>query len=725
MKLYIPISSLNFNNILSTESISPKGFYRERNFGYSRWFAIPENDLDGAVLLYEEAHMFSRPQSDVEDHPMLVEIETNEEYPTYCDKIRYSTRTIYLDPWDTRIIFFKEQDRRVALSLSDSSLETKVIRLYQQHIIVANDIEGEYKTLPSKYEIQVEKDQIDFDVRINKYKGLLYGYYIGALLSIDKDDLATINVLREILNIYASVLSSSEKTPSESQKSRLKELFRSFVRKEPLYREIQNVLKSDGMTDMIFDILNKFGLYHSVNCYAMIDGLKYGSDEDNESIKWAKDQLATVERNAIAKRTYLTPADAEILLSDNSLFKISDDVIREEDLRDIYIGWVNDVLSSPKYDGKISSFKDILSDELTVKAKDILNDQWENHEVRTFLNQLRKHVRGGTFSQEWKDGILSSIACCLLKGDEWTQLLLYAQTKGLSDYRVMFSFYGVLNGFANLTRDFTDLLLNPSGAYVSDVYKEFMGQLLDRRVSLINNQTQGTTEVSTECKQPQAPITKASLETQGEQSISAMMLNFLKSPSFKYKGKRDVLEQGLTHVLTESKAPSDAVEILYALNEYGCGWSKNNKPWQILQKEFAPNFKFATQKGNTTKQTSQQQPTLFDKNEADSVSQNTVRKDEQPNALSEHRSLAFVADRSCVNLLLEFIPKELHRLFEEDFKWFQDEYAKGESSKYYAKASRDNGACINAFERYLSNKKYATKLNIGLIVDKLKQMYAR
>lgn len=67
MKYYIPTSSLNFNNILSTESISPKAFYEKRGFGYARWFAIEENNIDRATLLFDAPHMFERPKSDIEE----------------------------------------------------------------------------------------------------------------------------------------------------------------------------------------------------------------------------------------------------------------------------------------------------------------------------------------------------------------------------------------------------------------------------------------------------------------------------------------------------------------------------------------------------------------------------------------------------------------------------------------------------------------------------------
>ena len=56
------------------------------------------------------------------------------------------------------------------------------------------------------------------------------------------------------------------------------------------------------------------------------------------------------------------------------------------------------------------------------------------------------------------------------------------QTKGMYDYRLAFSMYGALNGFANLTRDFTDLLFSYDSKYIADVYTEFHGQLFGERL---------------------------------------------------------------------------------------------------------------------------------------------------------------------------------------------------------------------------------------------------
>ena len=77
---------------------------------------------------------------------------------------------------------------------------------------------------------------------------------------------------------------------------------------------------------------------------------------------------------------------------------------------------------------------------------------------------------------------MSSISAVLIKGDEWEQLLNFMQNKGMNDYRIAFAMYGVLNGFANMTRDFTDLLLTKESSYLSKVYREMYGQLLEKSI---------------------------------------------------------------------------------------------------------------------------------------------------------------------------------------------------------------------------------------------------
>ena len=134
----------------------------------------------------------------MEDHPLLIEIETDEDFPVAKEGIRYSKHSIYLNPWNTKFIFQSEKDRTVAYSLSDSSLETKMLRLYNNKVIVAS-IQSPFPTLDGiSIDFAIEDSYIEQDRQINRIKGLLYGYYIGVCLSSSNDDIEQINILKKL-----------------------------------------------------------------------------------------------------------------------------------------------------------------------------------------------------------------------------------------------------------------------------------------------------------------------------------------------------------------------------------------------------------------------------------------------------------------------------------------------------------------------------------------------
>lgn len=212
---YIPTSTLNFNNILSTESISPKTFYTQRSFGIKRWTSVEENNLDDVILLYENAKSFSRDDSEIEDHPMLIAFMTEERFPQYTQGICYSDHTLYLDPWHTQFIFFSENDKRVTLSLSDSALEVKLLPLYKNRLLVRSYSE-QYKPVQEEKDVVLQNEvsnEINKDTLINKLKGLLYGYYVGAYLSCTKDSIEDLWAFNRVHAYLANFISQGEKSP--------------------------------------------------------------------------------------------------------------------------------------------------------------------------------------------------------------------------------------------------------------------------------------------------------------------------------------------------------------------------------------------------------------------------------------------------------------------------------------------------------------------------------
>lgn len=76
-KLFLPTSTLNFNNIMSSESISPASFYARRGFGYKRFEKVEPNPLENLLLLYEKYPLFDIHDSEFENYPLVIEIDTD------------------------------------------------------------------------------------------------------------------------------------------------------------------------------------------------------------------------------------------------------------------------------------------------------------------------------------------------------------------------------------------------------------------------------------------------------------------------------------------------------------------------------------------------------------------------------------------------------------------------------------------------------------------------
>lgn len=483
-KLYIPTSTLNFNNILSSESISPKVFYEQRGFGYSRWTDIPENGNLNSIILYEQPFEFSRPESEIEDHPMLIEIETDENFKLIADGVYCCDHTIYLSPWATKFVFFSEQDKRVTLSLSDSSLETKLIRIYEKRLVI-----GMYpknvNSVPADCDVPFNVEAMTNDYRLNKMKGLLYGYYIGAMLSTSASLTKKHNVLSELQDIFSAVLSSENNIPTVVQKERMKSLLNQLQETSLWYQCLLKYLKSDEtLTNELINELIGYGATFpdcGMNKEQLLYMLSSKKDdkEENRALVWLKDKQNELKKQIKEERSLLMPADKEIVTVNLSLKEISDTAISDAKENIFVKAWVNEVISDDCYNGNISSCKEKLSDEVTKKAKELCNESWDVSPIKSMLNDMRRYVRGQENNMSWNNYLIASIASVLAKGNDWEQLLSFMKSKSMSDYRLAFAFYGELNGFANLTRDFTDNIFNLDDKnYIAGVYQEIDEQLL-------------------------------------------------------------------------------------------------------------------------------------------------------------------------------------------------------------------------------------------------------
>ena len=516
-RYYIPTSTLNFNNILSTESISPYMFYLKRGYGYSRWQKTNENALENSIVLYENPFSFTRNNDEVEDHPLLVEICSDEEFKKVENGVYISKNTIYLTPENTKFIFFSEEDKRTTLSLSDSSLETKMLRLYQRNLIVETYRENTYNHLKKEPNKNVSEEDILKDCRINKIKAMLYGYYIGAILSTSFENVQRKALLENIYNIFSSIVSAPDKHITQTQLSALKADFFSLLRKEPWYSELSGEFNDDQIEKIIKGLKKHNKIKNIVLLDDMLSDIQTGVSHDCTALRWVQNEIKSVNDKISSERKLLNTRDSEIVFIDAKLENVEEKLFKSEKEKQLYKSIYQLILNKNEAIFKISEKKTELADDITKEAKQIYNEEWETSNVRSFLNMLRRHLRGEEFNQKWDNGLLSSIAAVLIKGEDWEKLLHFMQHQRMSDYRIALSLFGLFTGFANLTRDFTDILLNEGIDYVKDVYAEFHGQLFGKNIIAPISKEDGKSEKKKRLQQKKEKQNKKKYNNNDEQ----------------------------------------------------------------------------------------------------------------------------------------------------------------------------------------------------------------
>ena len=503
-KYYIPTTTLNFNNILASESISPKAFYALRGFGYPSWKSIPENYVDNAIILYERPFNFTRPESDFEDHPMLIEIFTDEQFPSVGPEVVYCDHTICLPIGGTRFIFFSEQDKQVTLSRSEHSIETKYYKwVWEEYVVVKHFPDVEKRTI--QLDIELNQKAIGKDYLINKMKGLLYGFFIGKVLSCPLDEIRQLQILQELQNIATTLLSSQGNIPTPSQIKLTYDLLKEYQKYsacgyilqelnadwEIVYDKIPTLLVNGATFTDLFDIRKLMGNFILSKSHPFVHWLE---KEQKKHEKWLEIEASESDIEMFRKGVYrnrffdgdfeqLEPENEEIVITDLCLSKIklyehyAQQEPTEQDSRNIELlkNWVNNILLQKKYHGNPNAYRADLSDEITIKAKEVYKESWKDSDIRESLNEMRSYVRRQNNRFTWNEILTSSIAAVIAKGDDWKKLLTFMQSKGMCDYQLAFAFYGELHGFANLDRKFTEYFY---GLDYDDAYKDFYHQLL-------------------------------------------------------------------------------------------------------------------------------------------------------------------------------------------------------------------------------------------------------
>lgn len=713
-KLYIPTSSLNFNNILSSESISPASFYAKRGFGYKRFEKVEPNNLDNRIILYQRYPRFEIVDKEIENFPLIIEIDSqtvNEDVIQEYGDVFYSDQTIYLNPFTTFFIFRNFDERMATMSKAEPSIETKMVVLYQKNFVLEPQ---EFKgCVFDKISIDdSHKDNsrhISYDRKLNKLKGLLYSYLLAANRSISKDSVILKKNVKQLRNTLSAVVTSPDGKATYSQQTQLKGLY-NLINDMLAQAYISPIIKqkSDIYGCDFIHLLKSENLYETwirqnyLNKFQIAPFYPSSKDKDKEFIIYLQNVEKTIE-----SITYQNKSNIDVsCLPELQFNRIKNISGQKEFLIKLFNEFLEEAYTSEEFVQSRYEF---------AKAggaifKEELRDTWNGSSWQNYINALLKNLNEYTAFdiKTVNNHTLESFAAFCQKGEyDIDKLEDYLITNEISDFRIAFGLWGITFGFASIPKTLTnDLFLSDDRNYITAVYKHIFKELhnieLNGRIDSYDNEMQAdlseTLPKSVEISTLIENEVESSLKSQdiiGKLNECKLNLSQLESILEMYERNRFVIDEKFFTDLKKIKGVGEATvkKIVKALNDDKKEEKRNNY----------------------------QDPLLLD--------------------LKPSLDTEFYKDANAWSYIIDILPsdKKIRKQVKEDLDWFQVNYSdyyedkkKGTSKGCYSEKQKDNNSTIEQYRKFLENKQTSNQtwlkeiykeVNINEVIKKLQSFY--
>lgn len=494
-KLYIPTSTLNFNNIMSSESVSPAAFYANRRFGYKRFEKVAPNNLDNLILLYDKYPIFDINDKELENYPMVIEIDT-QDIPEDCvqemNGILFTSKTIYLNPFSTRIIFRAEAERTSSLSKAEPSIESKLIPLYQGRFVVLSDEFEKFNWTPIHIDDlpNYNNNAVSFDIAINKLKGMLYGYLLGANSSYSNEVVSLKRTAKELRNVLSAILASPDGRATQFQEKQLngfyKDLNRSFYALSGAQSRIDEIIaqKIECYNAQSFvDILKGEGFYQEwVNRQVAQLNLRYYQISPFHLSYQSTDKIAELDTYIDNIERMMQTYYVKTKLDKSKLPVLQNRRITDiPDQKDFLAILFNEYMSEAWNGAEFLSSRYEFAKVGGKLFRESSGDKWDNSPARTYINSLLKNLNEYTEFDinSIESDILKSFAAFCQKGEsDIDKLRDYLISNGIGDFRIAFAMWGLIFGFAEMPKTLTnELFESQDEQYIADCYKYIHKQL--------------------------------------------------------------------------------------------------------------------------------------------------------------------------------------------------------------------------------------------------------
>lgn len=504
MKLYILTSTLNFHSILATESCSPLSCYERRGFGDSFFYRAGSFYYPNTIVLFNKYPCFNMPYTEEEQYSLVIEIDIDniESFAFFKIKtvngidIYQTSKTIYLNPMGCKFIFENSNIQGIVLAKAKRSMDTKSLFYEEAGVFVSLSHYSVDKFDYSKSMLGEIKDK-DFDIEnlsrdqhINKSKGFVYAYVIGANISPGENISHLMQIKKELSNImHARIINQDMNLQTEKLNILRKEYQQSVDLIDPQRRKMKE--SAERLNGSTFEQLKKelinLGVWNIVSqrIYTLPSIQYISAIEDWESINHKADNFLN---NALQENKRKLLID-ELPTLDKDSFPIAlslKNIPATEEM--IFIEWVKMFLNVECTLENFFGNKAAYLKDAGIKAKEIMGDEAFNQSLeRSYYNGLIKNItKAEDFNLLSIHSIIwQSLAICAKATSRTIEaienlLVSYA----IEDYRYSMAIWGAMCGYADMPKTFYNqitkgLPTKEAFDYVREVSKRINGFQID------------------------------------------------------------------------------------------------------------------------------------------------------------------------------------------------------------------------------------------------------
>ena len=519
MKLYIATTSLNFDAIVSTDSVSPVSFYQQRGFGISLFYDKASFCLPNSILLTDAFPVFSINRSEVEHRPMVIEIEDSY-YPSFFEKVKdngdysvYRTeRTIYISPLSCRIFFLVEADKRATIAKAESILESKyilyvnlgAIRVYDRSIPAIKIGQDSFKKIIDSP--TPDTNSIREDIRINKAKGFMVSYMIGAGLSITPESARLLRLSKDIKNGIYSLGTKEGKASADALYSvhrlinEAEDLSNDIdpKKKEARNRVVKYLSSIDAPSmlrgasnEEIIVFLEKIGMY-----LELFNRLNNGrltsianlaqqalSSKDEAVVESALADISTYVESIVQHSSPVVLASDLFKLGiDRNYIECHDSSLEKESRKKVEV--LFNLYSGYSY--KASGIRENRIDYIIDAGREFFSESTDgNQEERNYINAMLDNLEhASSFDLMATDSsALQSLAIFMRSPDaDIDKMASLIISNEISDARIAYGLWGLFYGYSNIPQSFYNKLiqsLNKSDAvsFIEQIQEAIFGAI--------------------------------------------------------------------------------------------------------------------------------------------------------------------------------------------------------------------------------------------------------